>query len=249
MFSVYFDESGTHDGSPAVAVAGWISTDVQWERFSRAWTAVLRAAGLNPPVFHMTDYESRRGPFSGWHQNKRVRVLQRLQGLIRRRTKQPIAVAVIVDAFEKGRRERKVAPNMSPYGFGVVECIKRVGAWADEVGHNEPIAYYFEDGNRWRSHVFTATTVVERTPDYRARFRFGTWGFGYKDQVIPLQAADILAYEVWKETIAGNVGTGDGRLRPMRKSLLAMTDIVPQFSYYGAAAFDAAPPLPSLDKR
>jgi hypothetical protein len=245
MFSVYFDESGTHKDSNVVVVAGWVSTDIQWQRFSTAWTGVLRAAGLDPPIFHMTDYESRRGQFAGWQQNKRVRVLQKLQGLIRRRTKQAIVAAVIVDAFAKGRRERKVPSNMSPYGFGVVECIKKVGQWADNAGYTGPIAYYFEDGNRWRSHVLIATAEIERTPDFRARYRFASWGFGFKDTMTPLQAADMLAYEIWKEAINGNLVTGDGRLRPMRKSLRAMVDMVPRFSYYGAHAFDSAPELPS----
>ena len=244
MFSAYFDESGTHDGSPVVVVAGWVSTDIQWQRFSTAWNEILRSAGLNPPMFHMTDFENRQPPFSEWSQPKRVKVIQKLHSLIRRRTRQPIIAAVIVDAFNKGQAERKVPKDMSPYGFAVVECIKKVGAWADDVGHHEPIAYFFEDGSRWRRDVFTATSQIEKAPDYRARYRFGPWGFGFKDQLVPLQAADFLAYEIWKEAINGNLVTGDERLRPMRKSLRAMTDIVPRFSYWGSSGFDSAKPLP-----
>src|SRR6266436_6070961 len=85
MFSVYFDESGTHRASPVVVVAGWVSTDIQWRAFSTSWQKILRVAGLTPPVFHMTDFESRRPPFSDWKNSKRIKVLQRLHGQIRRR--------------------------------------------------------------------------------------------------------------------------------------------------------------------
>jgi len=37
MFSVYFDESGTHSGSPVFVVAGLLSPDQQWEKLTKSW--------------------------------------------------------------------------------------------------------------------------------------------------------------------------------------------------------------------
>jgi hypothetical protein len=74
MLAAYFDESGTQEASDVVVVAGWIATDVQWDRFTPRWTKILRAARLDPPVFHGTDYEAIRD----WKPEKKVRVRQQL---------------------------------------------------------------------------------------------------------------------------------------------------------------------------
>jgi len=41
----------------------------------------------------------------------------------------------------------------------------------------------------------------------------------------------MLAYEVWKECVSGLMATP--RARPMRRSLKALTHLVPNFTYYG----------------
>ena len=59
----YFDESGTHTGSRAVAVAGYVSTVEQWERFEVEWQAALAEFGV--PYFHMADFVDHKKQFKG----------------------------------------------------------------------------------------------------------------------------------------------------------------------------------------
>jgi hypothetical protein len=118
-----------------------------------------------------------------------------------------------------------------------MECIKKVGAWADRFQRNDPIAYFFEQGSRWAKDVVTAMQRVERVPDFKRRFRYASWGFAYKDTLVPLQAADMLAYELYKQAI--NRQLPPARQRPMRKSLRAITDLVTNFSVYDEHTWDA----------
>ena len=39
VFSVYLDESGTHDGSPVVTVAACLARPEQWGEFTTEWLA------------------------------------------------------------------------------------------------------------------------------------------------------------------------------------------------------------------
>ena len=52
MLDAYFDDSGTHQGSPAISVAGYMSTPDRWKRFESEWRETLDAYGVE--FFHMT---------------------------------------------------------------------------------------------------------------------------------------------------------------------------------------------------
>jgi len=62
LYTVYFDESGTHTASDASVVAGFVSNVTQWEDLSERWRKVLIESGLE--YFHMTDFENRQGLLS-----------------------------------------------------------------------------------------------------------------------------------------------------------------------------------------
>lgn len=64
LYTVYLDESGTHDESEAVEVAGFVSNATEWEAFSEKWQQVLTKSGLE--YFRMSEFESSRCQFSGW---------------------------------------------------------------------------------------------------------------------------------------------------------------------------------------
>jgi len=65
----YFDESGTHDDSSIVVVAGVVSSTQQWLKFDRKWRNALDAENLS--TFHMTDFENRQGQFKDWPLEKK----------------------------------------------------------------------------------------------------------------------------------------------------------------------------------
>jgi hypothetical protein len=81
MLAAYFDESGTHQGSGFITMAGYISPVGDWKRFQTQWTKTLLRAGLAPSVpFHMADLVARRPPFD-WPDRKRDAVLKNLIGI------------------------------------------------------------------------------------------------------------------------------------------------------------------------
>ena len=57
LVETYFDESGTHEGSPVMCVAGYILTKRNAIELAREWNEVLNWAELPHPLpyFHMSE--------------------------------------------------------------------------------------------------------------------------------------------------------------------------------------------------
>jgi hypothetical protein len=234
MLSVYFDASGTHRESDVVVIAGWIATDHQWERFTREWTEILDGAGLEPPVFHATEFE-RPGMPDGWSPSKKIKVRQRLITKIQKRTRDQFGVAVVVPDYRQAAHEG-LTPNLTPLAFAVMEVVKKVGNWAVSLPKAHSIRYYFEEQSEQRGDVANGMDFIRSRGTLLERFRCAAWGWVPKEAP-PAQAADMLAYEIWKESISGLLATP--RSRPMRRSLQALTHLVPRYTYYAANTWAA----------
>src|SRR5215472_9545920 len=55
IVTAYGDESGTHDQSPIMMLAGFVATLGQWNKFDPAWGRAVSRAGL-PGYFHGADH-------------------------------------------------------------------------------------------------------------------------------------------------------------------------------------------------
>jgi len=98
-----FDESGTHDGSPVVCVAGYVMEKIQARELDREWNEVLNWDQLPRPLpyFHMSDCapDPGNGVFAGLSDKLRIQIVSRMIGVIKRRTIKGFAVTVSTDEF------------------------------------------------------------------------------------------------------------------------------------------------------
>src|SRR3990172_9008003 len=64
IFTAYADESGIHQQSGNIVLAGYVSTSPQWNSFETEWKEAL--AGFGIPAFHMTDFANHVSPYNTW---------------------------------------------------------------------------------------------------------------------------------------------------------------------------------------
>jgi hypothetical protein len=122
-------------------------------------------------------------------------------------------------------------------GWCAHECVvasSRVWCERPIRGHKHPINWVFEKGAEGQGQVAQMFTELDRDSVLSKEYRIGTWGFACKD-VVPLQAADTLAYEIFKQVENQIVDRGEKRdVRFSVKDLLRPQDL-PYLKYWDKA--------------
>src|SRR5215216_5430715 len=154
MFTAYFDESGTHKESSVVVVAGYLSTDTQWAKFSEEWQSVLN--DYNIDCFHMTDFENRRGQFKNILDTDRRRLLERLITFIKIRQRIAIGVTFDMADYNEIIQEFPDLPMKQPYAFCALACMGRVRGWLKKHDYDEYVAYVYENGAEHKGQIISA---------------------------------------------------------------------------------------------
>jgi hypothetical protein len=200
MFSAYFDCShgGLKDGT--FAVSGWLSTAERWHEFSADWQSIL--ASYQVPYFHMKEFAHSRGAYSsGWKgdEPKRGAFIQELIGAISHHAMAGFACLAESQVYQEVDREYRVREHFgSEYALCSRVCVAKVKMWLGGHGLADPVEYVFDDGDvRGRLNQLMEEDGYP-PPIYKpSRDRVtkdGTQICG----MLPLQAADLAAYELRK---------------------------------------------------
>jgi hypothetical protein len=228
-FAAYFDESGTHGDSRILTLAGYVAKVEQWVEFSREWDELLKQENLTH--FHMSKFEARQGEFAGWDNERRLRVQQRLIGIIKRRVNFGIFCAVNLVDYEETMTEWGRDAFGSPYSFCVKLCLAFVSLISQKYNRTEPIAYFIEHGAGYNHEISESVRATFANGTMRNLLRLGSLTFIDKKAALPIQAADLLAYEVWKDA-SNRFVTNEDKKRPERKSFRSLREILHQGSYW-----------------
>jgi len=194
MMSAYFDES-TSESSPIIVVAGFLSTDVEWALFETEWKDVLAEFGIS--AFHMHCFAHRKDEFAGMPEPRRKALLGKLLNIITKRVKLGFASVVHWREFESVFTGADRDYAGSPYNLACTACQLDIGEWAQRNDQAEPIAYFYDAGHKDAAEV--ARIFLEtKNQTGRNEYRLGSITFEHDNVLVPLQAADIAAYEFWR---------------------------------------------------
>jgi hypothetical protein len=87
------------------------------------------------------------------------------------------------------------------YGWCGTHVVSVAAQWATQAGYGNPIDYIFEAGAQGRHQLDKFLGTLLQHKDARARYLIGRWDFRTKESAIQLQAADYLAYEIYKNIV------------------------------------------------
>jgi hypothetical protein len=208
----YFDESERESG--IFCIAGYIFAPPQKKKFVKEWSRVF---GAYSGGLHMRDLAQRTRSFRGIGSAEQQRLVVEAVRIINGRMTAGFAVSC------NAKEVKEIGPKWIK-GFGHAYplcchlCMTSVGKFLRAFGSADRVAYVFESGHPREGEARTFMRQVVLNADVKESYRYGRDVFLPKSDAVPLQAADLLAWE-WAKFRDETLERG---IRPIRKSLLAL---------------------------
>lgn len=215
MYIAYIDESGSYGSMKVFAVAGWAAHALEWARLEFSWKRALAEFGLSS--FHMAECENRRGLFAQWSKADTIEAVKRFASIIEGRYLNGFGMAVLLDDFYELPKEDRVKWFDNHYLLCFQSCVLEISKRADRLPKHEWTAFVAERQEEFNGQTQVMYQKIVDRPKWPNRDRLGSLSFGSGTESIPLQAADMIAYETFKQVHNMNFDP-----RPVRKSFERM---------------------------
>lgn len=188
----YFDESGPGDGW--FTVGGWVAPEWRWDRIDGIWNRLL-----GHRVFHLTDFENRRGQFEAWPSDRsRVPLITKLaDGLVGNGVagiSMSVDFKVFWDRFCPDATQHQAV--RLAYGFMLTLCLGRLVRSLPVPA--DGVAVVCEEIQGASGFAVECFHSLKNT-DPRFKGKLQGIAFVPKERFRGLQAADILAHESQKK--------------------------------------------------
>jgi hypothetical protein len=192
VFKVYIDESGIHEGSPVVTVAAYLARPKQWAAFTSEWLRAIKPI----KVYHAADAASCHGEFEGWTPERVADLAKRALPIIPKYTANAVAAAIQMDDYNAALQDKPHLKSLlgTPYGACLQWVLTILLRAKFEYGNREQIAFFHEQND----YKMDAMTVYDYVVERWNVGAVSSFTFGSKQKYVPLQAADIYAYEANK---------------------------------------------------
>lgn len=205
MLTAYFDDSGTHSGSEITLLAGLFGHKNQWDHFNKLWRKRLdESVPGKPPVtrFHMVDCFGSFNEFAGWNRTETTFFAKELSDIIFRCGLWGCSSAIAPKPWDRYITGDLRRASGDAEGGCVRVCFNTTLQWAAEFSGASHIAFVFDDRPR-RKKEYEA--VYQVYSDYRHAMKLKpelvSLTFANARNVLPLQAADLVAWEVYHDEL------------------------------------------------
>lgn len=217
VMQAYIDDSASDLGAKRLFLAGYASTAERWVEFSDKWAEALSAS---PSIehMHMVDAAGFSGQFKGWDAESRDKKVIDLS---------KIAAAHSIYSFQTSISRRLVAnkwkkkapyPFHDPYMAVYINVICHAINVKNRMALPGKIDFIFDEKKGFEKNALAVHEMFrERKPEF-FRHLGGTPIFRSDLDVLPIQAADMLAWHVRREAFS------NGRsVRGLRESTRILT--------------------------
>lgn len=216
MIQVYLDESGIHGDAHACVVAGYTGSVASWKKFERPWRRLLKRFKLSE--FHAQrfwghqDGAKRSSPFNTWTDHQADEFLNEVFRIIENSRIAPVAAAVPLEDWKmiseqyrhfltggdfdavKKAAATPGAPTKSYY-LALAACITNAARHARA---GTKVHFVLDLNQQLAPYATILFQKFRERGSLRVRTRLGGMSFENSQVALPLQAADLLAFQFFK---------------------------------------------------
>ena len=213
MIKIYMDESGTHGGSaksppsPFVTVGAYLAQPKVWSAFTKEWNAAKRPDGIK--VYHAVDCANQRREFEGWSKPQSDAFAAKMLPIIAKHAGWSVVVGMEMAPFQEAMASHPHLKALfgTPYEACFQWVVQTILDKVEELGSRESLTFLHESNDYETQARKSFDWVKEHRKKHASNMVIA---FGGKERYVPLQAADILAYEGNKR-LRGIVASRDWR--------------------------------------
>jgi hypothetical protein len=172
MLRAYFDDSGTHDSSSVVVMAGVIGTESEMVSLEALWKEHLDAplCGQKAPLTktHMYDCYGSTGEFLGWKRTETDYFRHQLREAIIKSRVSAYCVGCIRKDWDELMQGDIRGTHGNAEGYAIRQCFVRAIKWANENSFDPQISFIFDDTGRLEREVraiFHAFQLATQEPE------------------------------------------------------------------------------------
>jgi hypothetical protein len=190
VLQAYFDESGTHSGSPVLTVGCYYARPSVWNKWTKDWNR--KKQPIN--VFHANECNERNGQFEGWSRPDRDKlVIDLLPTLTAHKLKGIVSGINLVEFEEAAKETPEIRQTVKdPYFTCFSYCMFSLLSILERDYPGDGLAVVHEQNDYREQAEKTFKFVWDVLDKHRHKMWFS---FGSKEMFVPLQAADVLAYD------------------------------------------------------
>jgi Protein of unknown function (DUF3800) len=202
MLIAYFDDSGSHTDSDVVLWNGLFGNHYQWQLFNELWAAKLKEPSLGKePLkrFHMVECQNSLGEFSGWSRTATDFLVHELGDIVLRCGLYSNGAAISRkdwDDLVKGDLRTALG---DAEGYSMRLAFVRATKWAREIAFQDEMEFVFD---RRKEREQEGMRIFDLFQHYSEIEQIGPAPvsiiFSDSYRVLPLQAADMLAWEQYQ---------------------------------------------------
>jgi hypothetical protein len=222
MVVAFADDSGSGGDSEFSILAGYSASDITWSSFWPDWQGVL---DLNPKIeyFKMSEAESLKGQFLGFSPQERTNRLNQFIDVILAHDLQEASVAIPMKDYREIVYPVLQKSHTSPYYFAFIGMVAAFAGINRHSGSTEPTNFIFDQQDAMETK---AIRLYHRLKERLPLWQFGRVAYYSDREMLPLQAADLIAWQIRRFRCTRDEPIRDelrrlhsGRFQPFRSTI------------------------------
>lgn len=212
MLTAYFDETGTHKQARLTGLSGFIAPAEIWGKIESNWDARLKAeeSEYRVKVYHAVDCFHGSNEFKNrtyWSRLRRELLTSDLAEILASNGISAISSALLQadwdDVSENLASDAFRQRFPSAYHLCFEHCVQQAFSWSEQFAKGAPVAFVFAEQNEYQEQAQQILRAYQASSQRGSKI--ASINFASPKKVIPLQAADLMAYEITKSVMQPGV--------------------------------------------